>query len=383
MNNISIFEKCSGCGACAQACAKDAIRMAGEGFFYRPEVDEGKCIGCGLCVQVCPVNTPMRQGAILSAWAGVHKDDVVVKNSSSGGAFSALAQMVLDMGGVVFGACFREDCRKVVITGTNVTPLAQLRKSKYVESTTADSYREVKKLLQAGTPVLYCAAPCQIAGLKRCLGREYENLVTCDFTCGGMPSHKLYQDYLQELEQHYGAMVEYVDFRPKTLGWENHAIRIRFSDGQIYHSPAMLDPYFSAFVYGHYSVRDLCLECPFSDNHYSDVILADFWRHREFPGWEKPGKGISLILAATPRGEALLQKASRDLELGQVDLDKGCYNIKKTSGTENHRQQREAFLRDCVDGIRAAAKKYSMPSGAKALKIRVKSLLRYVLRGVK
>lgn len=384
MNNISQFHKCSGCGACVQICPADAVRMSEQGLFYRPEVDERICFDCGRCVDVCPVNMPKSCQQIRSVWAGVHKEDAIVKCSSSGGAFSALAQAIQEENGVVFGAAFGKKCRNIVMTNTERVSLDALRKSKYVESLTGNSFRDVKRLLTKGKLVLYCGAPCQIAGLKRFLGQEYEKLVTCDFTCGGMPSHKLYQEYLDDLESRFGAKVKTVDFRPKTLGWETYAIRVCFENGKTVHRPAKLDPYFSAFVYKHYSVGDLCLECPFSDNHYADITLADFWRHRDFTGWEEPGQGLSLILVSSSKGEQLLEKAAERMNIRPLDIQEGTYNIRKTVCSPDHKKKREMFLQAYrMVGLKKASAEHCLPSGAKALKSRVKYLIRYLLWSVK
>ena len=381
MNNIANLNRCSGCGACVQICPVGAIEMQEDPLFFRPAVDPDKCRDCGLCLRCCPVEHPRQQEPIRSAWAAVHKDPQTVRGSSSGGAFSALAQTVLDRSGVVFGACFQDHFRRVKMIGTDQVSLHALRKSKYVESSTGDSFRQVKQLLAQGRPVLYVGTPCQIAGLKGFLGKEDENLLTCDFSCGGLSSHKLFESYLQTLEACYGSQVTDVDFRPKTLGWENYAVRVRFANGRVYHRAARLDPYMHSFLYRHYTTGELCLQCPFSDNHYADLILADFWKHRQFPGWEKPGQGISLILATTQKGETWLQEASQRLQIAQLDTEKAGYNIKKTETTDEHKERRAHFLQQCGrEGLWAAAKMDGMPTGIRALKISAKAFARRILR---
>lgn len=383
MSNISSFSACANCGACCQACPAGAIRVDGDGLYYRVAVDQAKCIDCGICVQVCPVNSPDAQQHLLAAYFGAHKDRGVVKSSSSGGAFSALANCVLADGGVVYGACFDEKFRQVTIQSTDNVPLSALLKSKYVESLTADSFSNVQHQLSNGREVLYCGAPCQIAGLKRFLGREYENLFTCDFTCGGFPSHEMYRAYIDALEKRRKAAVTQVDFRPKTLGWEDHAIQIRFDNGSRYHRPAALDPFFSAFLQKHYSVRDNCLNCQFSDNHYSDIILADFWRYREFVPSAKRSEGLSLIITNSVKGEKLLQRAAGDLTWESLALPKAAYNIKKTSFSDAFRDRRDQFLQ-CYQsqGLWKASEKYCFPTTQKARVIKIKSILKYLFRRV-
>ena len=144
-----------------------------------------------------------------------------------------------------------------------------------------NSFTDVKEQLLAGRSVLFSAAPCQIAGLKSYLGQEYDHLYCCDFTCGGFPSHEIYRVYLDALEQKFGTSVVSVDFRPKKLGWQSHAIEIIFANGRKYLAPAELDPFFYSFIYRHYSIRDNCCSCRYSKFHQSDIILADFWLYRQ------------------------------------------------------------------------------------------------------
>lgn len=174
MNNISEFNKCANCGSCYNICPKNAISVLPDDLFYKLSVDEDKCTGCGICKNVCPVNIPKRAQNIMSAYAVVHNNEKIVKESSSGGAFSALAEWIIDRGGVVFGAAYSKDCTCVEMSFTEKVKLDDLRRSKYVESKVGYTFREVKTLLDGGKYVLYCGAPCQIAGLKRYLRKEYE-----------------------------------------------------------------------------------------------------------------------------------------------------------------------------------------------------------------
>ena len=384
MSNISSLSQCANCGACYNSCPTGAIRVDGEGLFYRVAVDREKCANCGKCLQICPVNSPEMHQNLLSAYYGVNKDHEIVKNSSSGGAFSAIANCILEDGGIVFGACFDDDFRKVVIRSTDEVPLSKLLKSKYVESLVGDSFSHVKYQLSTGRQVLYCGSPCQIVGLKRFLGQEYKNLYTCDFTCGGFPSHEMYRTYIDTLEKRRKSAVTKVDFRPKTLGWETYAIQICFDKGLAYHSPAALDPFFSAFLRKHYSVRESCLNCQFSDNHFSDIILSDFWRYREFAVSEKMPEGISLVITNSDRGEELLERASANFPHGRLDLQKAAYNIKKISFPHDFYGDRNCFL-ECYQsyGLWKAAKRYCVPPAFKVFVIKVKSVFKYLFWRVK
>lgn len=347
MNNISAFQKCSNCGACYNACPADAISVCGDELFYRPVVDQTKCVDCGLCRTVCPVNEPQQVQQPRRAYAAIHNEAQVVKTSSSGGAFRALADRVREKGGIVYGAAYTDAFRVVRICSDEQVQLEKLQKSKYVESLVGDSFRDAKEKLNCGKPVLYCGAPCQIAGLKRFLGKEYDNLLTCDFSCGGMPSHKMYREWLDGLKTKLEADVIGVDFRPKSFGWNLHSVSVRAKNGRTYSRLAGEDAYFDCFVGKHISVRDYCLECEFANNHYADIILADFWKHRSISKIENGNKGISLLIANSEKGERAIEDMSGQVALTTLELEPAAYNLCEKPSKPGFYKERIAFLDEC------------------------------------
>lgn len=172
---------------------------------------------------------------LRAAYGGWSNDAEIVKRSSSGGAFSVIANYILKNNGIVYGAAFTDNRKQVVFKSTKEVSIDEIRRSKYVESQTQYIFRAIKNDLEAGFSVLFCGSPCQVAGLKRYLHKEYKNLLTCDFACGGMASHKIYEDYLDRLEGEYRSKVESINFRPKLYGWSMHAIKIYFMNGKSYH----------------------------------------------------------------------------------------------------------------------------------------------------
>lgn len=363
MHNIS--NKCANCGACYNVCPLDAIRVE-DGAFYTPVVDETKCVNCGKCVTVCPVNTFDKAQNITTAYAAEHKSKDVIAASSSGGAFTALAEYVLEQGGVVWGAGYADNYNTVIFQSTNTVSLDKLRRSKYVESLVGDSFKEIKKLLDAGQTVLFCGTPCQAAGLKRFIG-EHENLYIVDFSCGGLVSHQLYAEWLCSLKNAYKSEITDVNFRSKYFGWGVHGVCVKFENGKKYLKPAVHDPYFASYLNGKLSLREYCYQCQFSDNHYSDLILADYWKYYEtYP--RKNHTGISLILVNSLKGEFLMQKIADKMQVRGLPLDKACYNIKETHTTDALMHKRTRFL-ETVErvGLHSAAKQFCLPSGTEKI----------------
>ena len=362
--NISAFHKCANCGACSNLCPQSVITVEQDGLFYKPVVHEDKCMHCGLCSKRCPVNAETEDFAPMYACAGWHKLPQVVYNSSSGGVFHGLAEDTIARGGVVFGAVYTGDCREVRFASSDEVELAQLRKSKYVESLVGEAFARVKAELAKGRDVLFCGTPCQVAGLYAFLGHRPERLLACDFACGGLPSHKVYQDYLQEMEKKYGAAAVSMDFRPKTHGWRRYAVQIRFKNGRSYNHLGTEDPYLRSFLYGKYTVRDDCLDCKFSDHHAADLTIADFWLNTKLSVLDN-SDGVSLILCNTPAGKQAVERIRTQYELWEVPVSDASYNHKKTETTPEERARHDAFLRLCAEkGLTAACKQY-LPISAK------------------
>ena len=369
--NIGDFDKCSNCGACYNVCPKGAISVNSAGIFYAPTVNFDLCIDCGLCAKICPVNTQFEKKDPIYACAGWHNDKKVVLNSSSGGIFFSLAQQIIADGGVVFAAIYSDDCKTVEFASSDDVPLYKMQKSKYVESMVGDTFLKIKQNLLKGRNVLFCGTPCQASGLSRCLGKSYENLIICDFVCGGLPSHKIYQDYLKKMENQYHSTIKSVDFRPKTHGWKRYAVRINFQNGKIYNRLGVEDDYLKCFLNGRYTVRDYCLECKFSDCHVSDITIADFWRHDKLSNL-KNKNGISLIVCNSIKGHNIITSIGNQFCFFTLDVEKATYNYKNTQITDAKLKKHDDFLAlyEKTD-LQTASKKFIPISLSKKIKYRL------------
>ena len=217
---ITIFDKtnCCGCGACSNICPKSCITMQAdeEGFLY-PKINKKTCINCGLCEKICPILNKPKTYQILQCYAAKHKNSKIKLKSSSGGIFTALAENILKEGGVVFGAAFDKDWNVRHTFCKNLNDLDKLRRSKYVQSDIGLTYRQTKDFLDKECKVLFTGTPCQIAALRNFLGKEYENLLTAELFCHGVPSPTVWQKFLEENTQKN--RIKAIDFRHKRLGW--------------------------------------------------------------------------------------------------------------------------------------------------------------------
>ncbi len=336
-------ENCCGCRACAAVCPCNAIIMNSdnEGFLY-PVVDEAVCIDCNKCVSSCPViNSSEKPSENPSAYWAINSDEKMRVESSSGGVFTVLAEKTINNGGIVFGAAMSDDCRSVRhISVDNIDELHKLRGSKYVQSDIGDSYNRVKEYLDNGKEILFSGTPCQVEGLLGFLGKDYENLICIDLICHGVPSPKVWEKYIQYVEDTVTSRTESVSFRSKRYGWHKFSVLFSFENKKENINTLNDDLFMKAFL------RDICLRpscysCKFKKlNRQSDITLADFWGVERLLPEIDDDKGVSLVIVHSAKGESLLKSVENRLKSGKTDLDSALkYNTSMLNSVKAHKNR--------------------------------------------
>ena len=305
--------KCCGCEACVQICPKHCISFNAdeEGFRY-PVVASDLCIDCGLCEKACPVINKKDKRVPIQSFAAKNPCESERLRSSSGGIFIVLAKEVLNQGGVVFGARFDESWNVVHSYTDSVDGIEPFLGSKYVQSRIGDSYVKAKEFLLTGRKVLFSGTPCQIAGLRLYLRKEFENLITVDLICHGVPSPGIWQQYLSEiLTQQDNATIESITFRDKSSGWKNYRFIVTLSKflsagkKQTFRVSHLHDedPFFQGFNDYNLILRPSCMKCPSRNlRSGSDITLADFWGIETLIPEFDDDKGVSVIMVNTESG---------------------------------------------------------------------------------
>lgn len=252
-------------------------------------------------------------------YAYINSDETIRALSSSGGAFTAFASYVLSKNGVVFGASFNDKWEVGITYIEKENNLDVLRRSKYVQASVGKAYEEVKQFLAKDRMVLFVATPCQVNGLNHYLGKQYENLITVDFTCHAVPSPMVWKDYLKSLKRG----ISKVSFRDKSLnGWNNYSLVIESSKEKIVAEGSKQNLYMQGFL-NYLYCRPSCENCisrGFSTN--CDIMIGDFWNvekyHKDL--CYNDNKGVSLIMTLTQKGERFLHELGIDESLEHVDF---------------------------------------------------------------
>jgi len=326
-------ENCFGCEACAQICPHGAIEMVCdfEGFRY-PEVNENKCIRCNMCKNVCPYeNMPKSFDEGKKVYGGYIKDAKIRDKSTSGGAFSAIALEYCDENYVIFGA----EAKGLSVFHSYITDkrnLERFRKSKYSQSVIGTAYVECRRFLKEEKKVLFTGTPCQIAGLKAYLGdKEYDNLLTVEVICEGVPSPLYMRKYEEYLFEKYGARIISLDYRytdsnsvnnPTSGKWDFEVMSTLLENGEKIKKDRWFNPFWSIWL-GHLMSRPSCYKCPFTTtSRVADISLGDLWGvHLYCPELYGKNMGTSLVVCNTEKGKKLFEKAKGSMYGHALDFD--------------------------------------------------------------
>lgn len=322
---IKIEDKslCCGCTACKNICPQNAIEMEEdkEGFLY-PIINKEKCINCGLCRKVCPVLQKNKKvDENQKGYIVYNKDYKIRKESTSGGAFSAIAGYVLNNDGIVFGACIDKEHNVYHKYVNRIEELKIFRGSKYVQSNLKNTFNEAKQFLDIGKMVCFSGTPCQIAGLKSFLNREYSNLITVDVVCRAVPSPLVLRKYLEYQKKKLNVNeIKEIIFRDKSVYGYNYSVLTIKADNKNYHNGIDTDPYLRAF-FSNISVRPSCYNCKFRTvDRVSDFTIWDCYNSEKFDRKFDDNKGTTRILLHNNKAIEIFNQIKNGYDYKEVEV---------------------------------------------------------------
>ena len=379
-------QRCSGCGACVQRCPQHCIswRERELGFRY-PQIDHARCVNCGLCEKVCHVSVSPVSPVEQNCYAVVHRDTDILKNSTSGGVFSAIAEKVLECQGVVYGCSLEENLQVKHIRVADEGELKRLRGSKYVQSDIGDTYSQAELDLKSGKLVFFTGTPCQIAGLKQFLGLDYDNLLTADIVCHGVGSQKYFDRFIEFINERDGQVID-LRFRDKEMaGWSasgglivvedkvtKKVRRKKFYDYNHY--------YFNYFLGGEI-YRESCYTCPYANlKRPGDFTLGDFWGVESLKLSLKTDMGCSLLLVNTERAHKFFSQLLM-LACEEVDVQIAIRGNGQLMAPSVKPQTREKISKQ-FSGLNGKQinREYCKSNKIRNLKLRIKAMIPYRMK---
>lgn len=352
-------KECSGCTACQSICPKNAILMKPDnlGFLY-PKISNEICINCGLCKSVCAFNENYDKSDLLQNqefYGARNKKLEEVEFSQSGAAFFTFSEWILENDGVVYGAGYGEHFKVIHKRATTKENRDDLRKSKYVQSDLQGIFIQVKEDLENKKLVLFSGTPCQVAGLKSFIKKKnlklLKNLFLVDIVCHGVPSPKMWQEYLNYLENKTHKKITKTNFRDKKFGWHSHVESFEFDHTYTYT--------YTYLFYEHIMFRSSCGNCKFTNfDRAGDITISDFWGvEKTDKDFASDNKGCSLIMLNTQKGKALFENIKDDFNLIATTKEL-CVQPNLQHPTKIH-PKREQFEKDYVkSGFVYVMKKY-------------------------
>lgn len=384
MINIIDKHKCCGCSACVQICPKQCIDFDEdeEGFKY-PLVNKDLCVDCGMCEKVCPYLNQNISKEPLNVYAAINPNEEIRLKSSSGGIFTMLAENTIKEGGVVFGARFTDEWNVEIdyVDGSytsHLSSICSLRGSKYVQAKVGNSYIQCEDFLMQGRKVLFSGTPCLISGLKLFLKKEFENLLTVECVCHGVPNPGLWQKYLEEQTIHDNRTIndiQNINFRDKRSGWQNYSFNILYKDGKQIHHLHDDNPWERAFI-KNIDLRPSCYNCPTKClQSRADITLGDLWGADQIMPDNNDNKGITLVVCHNSKGHKefhCVSKNKKELSFDEV----ARYNQALIQSPKEHIQRKEFFEYVKKDGFIKTVKSFTKDPLMLRLKISVAKLIR-------
>lgn len=373
-----VVNNCTGCGACGDKCPVGAItfKYNAEGFAY-PDICIDICTRCNLCEQVCPILNEDDGFSKIISYASYSYSKP--KESSSGGMFYSLASSIIDDNGFVYGAAFNNEMRLTHVRINQIDDLKKLCGSKYVQSDCIGIYKQVQSDLKSGFKVLFSGTPCQVAGLKRYLRKEYESLYMIDLICHGVPSPKLFTEWIQYCEQLRNKRVVNFLTRDNREGWDNKFRSTLYFGNGLEEYNSMLSNLWNRIFFSELATRRSCSNCKFASlKRHGDLTLGDFWGVEDVCPEMNVKSGVSLIQVNTVKGQRLLDDVTSLLKIQESSTtEKEHPNLYHPTYAN---PQREQFMDDYSRyGFTFIIKRYFGYTRWLDLKIRLKRLLNKII----
>lgn len=374
------YDNCTGCMACLNVCPKNAISCdENDKGFIVPSINGDLCINCGLCDKTCVLNKEITEGyTIRDTLALVADNKDVLKKSTSGGAFTALSDVILKKHGVIVGAIMDESFSIYHVVTTETSIRDKMRGSKYVQSNVKDLYRKIKKCLESNMHVLFVGTPCQVHALRQFLRRDYDTLYVVDILCHGVPSNRMFKEHVSYVNSVENSMIVDYHFRTKRYGRRNSIQEYKLENSNDFITSFEAQEYASFFRQS-LSIRPSCRTCRYRCTHrFGDLTIGDYWGNAEPLMSDKVG--VSLVCVNTPKGQSLIDSAD-NITFIKINTEEITRRPEFNAPRFGNQRRYDEFWNDYrKSGYHSLISKYYCASFGKKLRFRFKVFYSNIMR---
>lgn len=380
MNNIfSDFNlnNCCGCGSCKASCPNNAIAMLPDekGFLY-PVLNSDACIECGVCINSCDFKSFAPVEKELTCYIARAKNENILETSQSGGIFALLAEECIKNSYSIYACSYNNDFSISHKRFSEVKEIKNFVGSKYMQSDLKNCFFECSEKLKRNEKIMFIGTPCQSHALIHFLSIkniDTKNLLVCDIVCHGVPSQKVFLDYLKFIEKKYKSKVVEHNFRDKSYGWRSHRETIIFKSGKKITIDGWRDVY-----YAHNMLRESCFCCPYTTPYrLSDITISDAWGLEKFLPELDDDKGWSFIIIQSNKGRKMINDIFHKTTFFDVPIDH--FLQPNLVGPSTKGQQYDAFWNDYLYNHSTSIKKWFFKKKKKHIVKRAISKLRRML----
>ena len=359
-----LAKKCTGCMACVDACPIHCISsvIKEDGFRYSA-LDESRCISCGKCYFVCPLETQEKHGEEQRLYAAYASNPVLQNRGSSGGIFEILARYFLEQGYYVCGAAFEGTTLKHRIIDS-IDSISPLLKPKYIQSDMEGIYTQIVERLENGEKVFYCGTPCQVSAIKNSIPKSLkENLFTADIICHGVPSQKVFDEYIQSLEKKHGGKISEFSFRVKDNRYKHaHGYSYKVTKNgtsEVINGIYTNSSFYNAFK-NYLIFREGCYDCQYATlQRVSDITLADFWGIEKYDFKGNIDTGVSMVITNTQMGSEVFSLIKDKTVSKELPVQYGVDSNHCLTHSTQKPKNRDSIIKELSEnGYEQTAKKY-------------------------
>lgn len=276
-----------------------------------PVVEEEKCVQCGLCQKICPNNNPLVFNYPHACYASWITDSKKRRICASGGIGTIMSEYVIEnCNGVVFGSRYNESMTPVMTYADNIEELEHFKGSRYVQSIfLVATYNQIRTFLKTGRKVLFVGTPCQVAGLKCYLRKDWDNLITVDLICHGCTPTRYFEEELSYIcSQEKISDVSDVRFRGND--GNDYTFSLWGMTGCLYRKKGNTSYYLGGFLLG-VTLRENCYNCLYArPERISDITIGDFIGLGKEAPFDYSKRNVSSVLINTDKGNDFYDSVS-------------------------------------------------------------------------